>query len=136
MILWPRKEPDIWVKEPGAVGPNRLTFREFYGPGPAEGAGQPAELHVELLHRSFHHRLAVRGAEMPECSRSCRPYCPLAGALIYGLIFSSCAALDSPQLLPVVVPRCVLGDVVQTLPLFSFSFLTLIVMNNHCVKSI
>lgn len=37
-----------------------VTFREFYGPGPAEGAGQAAELHVELLHRSFHHRYAIK----------------------------------------------------------------------------
>ena len=36
-----------------------VTFREFYGPGPAEGTGQPAELYVKLLHRPFHHRWTV-----------------------------------------------------------------------------
>lgn len=52
------------------VGQNpRVTFREFHGPGPAEGAGQPAELHVELLHRSFHHRCAVRRGNTLECGR-------------------------------------------------------------------
>lgn len=36
-----------------------VTFREFHGPGPAEGTGQPVELYVELLHRPFHHKWKV-----------------------------------------------------------------------------
>lgn len=70
-----------WLEHSGTVGQNlRLTFREFHGPGPAEGAGEPAELHVELLHRSFHHRDAARRAKRLECGRGSPPYSPLAAA--------------------------------------------------------
>lgn len=56
-----------------------VTFREFYGPGPAEGAGQTAELNVELLHRSFHHRYVIHWDRMLECSRVSQLYSPLGG---------------------------------------------------------
>lgn len=32
-----------------------LTLRKLHGPGAAQGAGQPVQLDVELLHRPFHH---------------------------------------------------------------------------------
>lgn len=115
-----------------------VTFREFYGPGPAEGAGQTAELHVELLHRSFHHRYVIRRDQMLECSRVSQLYSPLGGSgcswymgadkrtlfLTHTDLWTHIFLLHSQpwltQLLPVVMALCILGVVVNISHILKF----------------
>lgn len=119
-----------------------VTFREFYGSGPAEGAGQAAELHVELLHRSFHHRYVIHRDQM-KCSRVSQLYSPLGGSgwswsmgadqkktlcLTHTDLWTHIFLLHSQpwpqpwltQLLPVVMALSILGVVVNIPHLLKF----------------
>lgn len=113
-------------------GGGGVTFRELHGPGPAEGARQAAELHVELLHRALHHRCVLRRLRS-RCGRVRPLRCGGPGSTGAGAgtlirtrtdLATHVVLLHSQprlaQLLPVVVALCILGSVVKMLHLWKF----------------